>query len=92
MGNYLGVWLGAGNKHYIHHLVAKVFLDEIDGYCIDHINLDKHDNRLCNLRWVSYSDNAKNKLTHKVKGFWTSHNGTPYFMPPRVVTGYASCS
>ena len=28
---------------------------------IDHINRIRSDNRLCNLRWVSYSENNKNK-------------------------------
>ncbi len=60
VGNYLGVWLGKGNKRYIHHLVAETFLTRIEGFEIDHINRDKHDNRAENLRWVSASDNHKN--------------------------------
>lgn len=30
------------------------------GYVIDHINGDKHDNRICNLRVASFRENSKN--------------------------------
>jgi len=59
-GKYLAVWLGAGNKHYIHRLVAKLFLQEIEGCCVDHINRDKYDNRAENLRWTSWANNSSN--------------------------------
>ena len=62
VGNYLGVWLGAGNKKYIHHLVAELYCPRsiIEKAEIDHINRDTNDNRACNLRWVSRQQNARN--------------------------------
>ena len=47
---------------YIHRIVALCFLPKIDmpGLVVDHINRDKRDNRACNLRWVSKSENALN--------------------------------
>lgn len=62
-GAYLGVWLGAGNKHYIHHLVGKFLLPQptSEGCVLDHINRNKHDNSASNLRWVDESTNQRNK-------------------------------
>lgn len=70
-GAYKAVNLGLRNPHYIHKLMALVFLEPDEGD-IDHINRDKHDNRLCNLRVVSKSENRcntpclpRNKLQQK---------------------------
>lgn len=53
--------------------------------CIDHINGVRSDNRLCNLRSVSYAENSKNRLLNKnsttgvagvkaaPKGRWAAH-------------------
>ena len=60
-GEYLGIWLGAGNKRYIHHLVADAFLEPIVCTEIDHINRNKADNRAINLRRVSPSENMRNR-------------------------------
>jgi hypothetical protein len=53
-----------GNKKrfYVHRLVGLVFLGEPqskNNCCINHINLDKADNRVCNLEWVSHRQNMK---------------------------------
>ena len=63
IGNYLGIWLGAGNKKYIHHLVAELFCPKIneDKLQIDHINRNTKDNNASNLRWVSASINMENR-------------------------------
>jgi hypothetical protein len=62
MGRYLGVWLGAKNRHYVHKLVANAFLIPIEGKSIvDHIDRDCLNNSASNLRWADHSDNMNNK-------------------------------
>lgn len=51
----------------IHRLIAKTFIPNPDNKpCIDHIDGNKHNNRVDNLRWVTYSENMKNPVTNKV--------------------------
>ena len=47
-----------------HRLIALTFLGPAPPgkYMIDHINRDKTDNRICNLRWVNASENQLNKI------------------------------
>jgi hypothetical protein len=46
---------------YVHRLVGKAFLENPCNLPqIDHINGIKTDNRVCNLRWVSASENCMN--------------------------------
>ena len=59
-GKYLAVWLGAHNPFYVHKIIASLFHEQVDGYDIDHINRNKHDNRACNLRYISKSANRCN--------------------------------
>ena len=48
----------------LHRLIALTFIPNMDGKpCIDHINTIRTDNRVENLRWVTYSENALNPLT-----------------------------
>ena len=65
-------------KHYIHQLVAKHFLPNINNdKCIDHKNNNPLDNTISNLRWVSQQQNIFNsslskKNTSGIKGVvWT---------------------
>lgn len=52
---------GKRNSYLIHTLVYKTFIGEIDkNMVIDHIDQDKFNNKLENLRMVSQSDNSKN--------------------------------
>jgi len=58
-------YLQIGLKHssstvYIHRLVAEAYIGKIDGFHVDHINRNRQDNRVENLRWVSVSANASN--------------------------------
>ena len=54
--------------YLLHRLIALQFLendDPIINDIIDHVNHDRTDNHLHNLRWCSSSDNSKNKSSHK---------------------------
>ena len=56
------------NQYIKHRLIALQFIpnnDPINNDVVDHINHDKTDNHLNNLRWVSSSDNSYNKSSHK---------------------------
>ena len=67
VGGYLRVTLN-GKLYLKHRLIALQFLpndDPINNDVIDHINHDKTDNHLSNLRWCSSSDNSKNKSSNK---------------------------
>ena len=54
-------------KHYFKHkIIATQFIPNPNGHTVvDHINRIRTDNRIDNLRWVSLSDNNKNKTSHK---------------------------
>ena len=59
---YLQVMLGRKTVPvYVHRVVAKAFVPNPEGKPqVDHVNGDKTDNRACNLRWVSASENCWN--------------------------------
>ena len=55
----------------VHRLVAEAFIDNPQGYTeIDHLNRNKLDNRVENLRWVTHSENMRNSTMHKVRSSW----------------------
>lgn len=53
--------------HYsVHRLVCETFLENPENKpTVDHINRDKNDNRLCNLRWATYSEQCLNQERRK---------------------------
>ena len=50
----------------VHRAVAELFIPNPENKpCVDHIDTDKHNNILWNLRWVTYKENNSNPLTRK---------------------------
>lgn len=63
-GGYLAITLaknGKKKRYYIHRLVAEIFLPSANGKRaeVNHIDLDKTNNCVTNLEWVSKRDNMK---------------------------------
>lgn len=55
----------------VHRLVAEAFIDNPQGYTeIDHLNRNKSDNSVTNLRWVTHSENMRNSTMHKARSSW----------------------
>jgi len=54
---------GKNKTLYLHRMIAERFCPKIDipGLTVDHINQDKTDNRVINLRWVDKSVQSRNK-------------------------------
>lgn len=51
-------------KAMVHTLVAEAFIGpKLDGMEIDHLNTNIHDNRACNLRYVTQVENRHNPVT-----------------------------
>lgn len=49
---------GAHNHKLVHRLVARAFIGECpEGYVVDHINGERTDNRLTNLRYLPRAEN-----------------------------------
>jgi len=44
---------GNQTSRYVHKLVAEHFLEKKDGVCVVHLNYDKTDNRIENLKWAT---------------------------------------
>ena len=60
-----------GTTTLVHRLVAETFLSNPNGYTeIDHLNRNKSDNRACNLRWCTHSENMRNSTMQKVRSSW----------------------
>lgn len=61
---------GKRKQFKVHRLVAEAFIPNPENKpCIDHINTVRSDNRVENLRWVSYKENSNNEKTlEKFKG------------------------
>ncbi|CAL5983701.1 Conserved_hypothetical protein [Hexamita inflata] len=54
--------------YLIHRLVAQAFLENPNNYNeIDHINHDKYNNNVYNLRWISKSENSRNRTSYNNK-------------------------
>ena len=81
---YLHTALFRDNKRedkLVHRIVAEAFIPNPDNKpFVDHINTDKTDNRVENLRWVTHFENMNNPITRKKMGkpvIQLTRNGVP---------------
>jgi hypothetical protein len=60
---------GKSQNHKVHRLIASAFIENPDNKpCVDHIDNNKLNNDLSNLRWVTFRENSMNqKITIKNK-------------------------
>ena len=80
----IGLHKDGKQKHYkIHRLIMLHFVPNPDNLrCVDHINRNRQDNRIENLRWSSHRDNMINmEYVEKRRGYiqtkpYTLKNGT----------------
>lgn len=69
---------GKRKVHYIHRLVSIYFIPNPENKpCIDHINTDRTDNRIENLRWCTQKENCNNYNTKIKQTSNKNHNSLP---------------
>lgn len=55
---------GKSTSRYVHKLVAEHFLEQNDGKFVIHLNYDKKDNRIENLKWVTKREKEIHQFTN----------------------------
>jgi len=71
---------GKHKSHKIHRLVAEHYIDNPENKkTVDHINRDRKDNRIENLRWATYTEQIENRKESCIQKNNTSgHKGISY--------------
>lgn len=72
---------GRVNKIFsVHRLVAQAFIPNPDNLPeIDHIDTDRKNNIVTNLRWVTHSENCRNEITKQTKSkIFTNNKKTSF--------------
>ena len=55
-----------GKRKFTHRLVAETFITNYDELpCVDHMDRNRKNNNVNNLRWINYSNNSLNKELNK---------------------------
>ena len=55
-----------GKRHFAHRLVAQTYIPNYNELpCIDHIDRNKKNNKVENLRWITQQKNCLNRQVHK---------------------------
>ncbi len=55
---------GKSTSRYVHKLVAQHFLEQNDGVFAIHLNYDKTDNRIVNLKWATKKEKEVHQFTN----------------------------